>query len=78
LLADARAAAERIRSDAANAVDHEVRRAQANLRAEASQLAVELAAGILREQVTTQDRDRLIDEFIARIERTPGDPGVRN
>ena len=69
LLADARAAADRIRSDAANAVEHEVRRAQANLRAEASKLAVELAAGILREQVTAQDRDRLIEEFIERIER---------
>lgn len=71
LLADARAAAERIRSDAASAVEHEVRRARANLREEASQLAVELAAGILKEQVTAQDRDRLIEEFIDRIERTP-------
>jgi len=71
LLADARAAAERIRQDAANAVDQELRRARARLRAEASQLAVELAAGILREQVTSQDRDRLLDEFIERIERSP-------
>jgi F-type H+-transporting ATPase subunit b len=72
LIADARAAADRIRSDAANAVEHELRRARASLRAEASQLAVELAAGILREQVTGQDRDRLVDEFIERIERSPG------
>ena len=71
LLADARAAAERIRSDAANAVEHELRRARAGLREEASQLAIELASGILREQVTTQDRDRLIDEFIERIARSP-------
>ena len=41
LLADARAAAERIRSDAANAVEHELRRARAGLREEASQLAIE-------------------------------------
>jgi len=67
LLADARAAAERIRADAAAAVEHELRRARAHLREEASQLAVELAAGILREKVTAQDRDRLIDEFIERI-----------
>jgi F-type H+-transporting ATPase subunit b len=71
LLADARAAADRIRQDAANAVDHELRRARARLRDEASRLAVELAAGILRDQVTPQDRDRLIDEFIERIERSP-------
>jgi len=69
LLADARAAAERIRADAANAVEHELRRARAGLREEASQLAIELAAGILREKVTAQDRDRLIDEFIERVAR---------
>jgi F-type H+-transporting ATPase subunit b len=71
LLADARAAADRIRSDAANAVEHELRRARAGLREEASALAIELASGILREKVTAQDRDRLIDEFIERIARSP-------
>ena len=71
LLADARAASERIRSDAAAAVEHELRRARAGLREEASQLAIELASGILREKVTAQDRDRLIDEFIERIARAP-------
>jgi F-type H+-transporting ATPase subunit b len=72
LLADARAAAERIRADAAQAVEHELRRARAGLREEASKLAIELASGILREQITAQDRDRLIEEFIERIERSPG------
>ena len=71
LLADARAAADRIRADATTAVDHELRRARAGLREEASQLAIELAAGILREKVTAQDRDRLIDEFIERVARAP-------
>jgi F-type H+-transporting ATPase subunit b len=71
LLADARAAADRIRSDAATAVEHELRRARAGLREEASQLAIELASGILRERITGQDRDRLIEEFIERIERPP-------
>lgn len=72
LLADARAAAERIRRDAAAAVDQELRRARARLRGEASELAVELAAGILRDQVGDADRQRLLDEFIERIERSPG------
>jgi F-type H+-transporting ATPase subunit b len=71
LLADARAAAERIRADAATAVEHELRRARAGLREEASQLAIELAGGILREKVTSQDRNRLIDEFIERISSAP-------
>jgi len=71
LLADARRAAERIRQDAAAAVDQELRRARASLHDEASQLAVEMAAGILREQVTDSDRSRLLDEFIGRIESAP-------
>lgn len=71
LLADARAAADRIRADAATAVDQEVRRAKQRLRDESSELAVELAAGILRERVSGDDRDRLLNEFIERIERSP-------
>jgi F-type H+-transporting ATPase subunit b len=70
ILADARSAAERIKQDARSAVDQEVRRAKAQLRDEASELAIELAAEMLREQVTTQDRERLFDEFLERIERT--------
>ena len=52
---------------------HELRRARAGLREEASQLAIELAAGILRETVTAQDRERLIDEFIERVARARGE-----
>lgn len=72
LLADARAAAERIRRDASTAIDREVRRAREELREEASELAVELAAGLLREHVSDADRERLLDEFIRRLE-APGE-----
>jgi F-type H+-transporting ATPase subunit b len=71
ILADAQATAERIKRDASAAIESELRRAQARLRAETSELAVELAAGILREQVTDEDRGRLVDEFISRIEAAP-------
>ncbi len=74
ILADARAAAERIRRDTAAAIDQEVRRSQALLRDEASDLATELAAGLLRGQVNEEDRSRLLDEFIARIEQPPSGP----
>jgi F-type H+-transporting ATPase subunit b len=70
ILADAERTAERIKADAANAVERELRRAQAQLRDEASELAIELAADILREKVAEADRDRLMDEFISRIEQT--------
>lgn len=70
VLEDARASAERIRRDARSAIDQELRRAREELRREASDLSVELAGDLLRRQVTDADRDRLLDEFIAKIEPT--------
>ena len=76
IVADAQASAERIRTDAQAAIDQELRRAQASLREEAADLALELAAGKLEGEVADSDRDRLIDEFITRIEpSTSGSPG---
>jgi F-type H+-transporting ATPase subunit b len=71
ILEEARAAADRIRSDARDAVDQELRRAREELRKEASDLSIELAGGLLRSQVSDADRERLVDEFIAEVER-PG------
>jgi len=73
ILAEARATADRIRRDAQAAVDQELRRAQAKLRDEAADLALELAARKLQTGVTESDRDRLVDEFITRVE--PGSVG---
>ena len=53
-----------------------MRRARDLLRAEASELAIELAGERLRQQVSDADRDRLVDEFVARIEA--GDAGARS
>lgn len=75
ILEDAHAAAERIRADARVAIDHELRRAREALRDEASNLSVELAAELLRGQVTDADRDRLLDEFVAEIERPSSGSG---
>ncbi|MBW2426377.1 MAG: hypothetical protein JRG86_19180 [Deltaproteobacteria bacterium] len=71
ILADARAAADRIRRDAQAAVDQELRRAQTELRAEAADLALELAARKLTDQIGEPDRERLVDEFITRVEAAP-------
>jgi F-type H+-transporting ATPase subunit b len=69
ILADARASAERIRQSASAVAERELRMAQESLRREAADLAIELAAKILREQVNDGDRTRLVDEFIGRVER---------
>jgi len=68
IIQSAHATAERIRRDATAAVDLELRRAREILREEAAQLAIQLAGERLAREVTDADRDRLIDEFIDRIE----------
>ena len=72
ILADARAAAERIRGNASAAISQELRRAREQLREEATQLAIEMAAERLEREVTAADRDRLLDEFIERVEQGDG------
>jgi F-type H+-transporting ATPase subunit b len=69
LLAEASVAADRIRADARLALEQEVRRAREELRREAAELALELAAEKLRTRVSDADRSRLTDEFIETIER---------
>jgi len=49
-------------------MDQELRRAQSELREEAADLALEIAARKLSDQVSDGDRERLIDEFITRVE----------
>jgi len=73
ILTEARASAERIRRDAQSAVAQELRRAQLALREEAADLAMEIAAQKLAEEVVEADRDRLVDEFITRIEPNTGE-----
>ena len=77
ILAEARASADRIRRDAQAAVAQELRRAQATLRNEAADLALELAARKLQGGVTETDRERLVDEFITRVEPNAAGGGAR-
>jgi F-type H+-transporting ATPase subunit b len=63
--ADAKSA--RILEDAKRVADSEIERARQVLRAEAAQLAVEIAGEILREQTSQDDDARLIREFTDEI-----------
>lgn len=74
ILVDAEATAARIRQNATGVVERELRAARETLREEAAELAVSLAGKLLREQVNAADRDRLADEFIAKIESGAGGP----
>ena len=68
ILAQARANAERIQHDARVAVDQELLRARRTLAAEAGELAIELAAQLISNQVTDEDQRRLFDEFLSEVE----------
>jgi len=68
IIAAAHDRAERIKTDAVAAIDQELRRAHEELREEAASLAVDLATKMLDDQVDERDRDRLLDEFITRVE----------
>jgi F-type H+-transporting ATPase subunit b len=72
VLAAARASAERTLREAELAVEAELARARESLKREAAELAVELAAGRLRGEVNDGDRDRLVEDFIARLEAPAG------
>lgn len=71
ILADAQVAAERVRRDAGAAIEQETRRARNELRQEATALALDLASDLLRQRMTAEDRARLVDEFIQKIESPP-------
>jgi F-type H+-transporting ATPase subunit b len=68
ILAAARTSAARTLREAELAVEAELARARETLKREAAELAVELAAGRLRSEVNEGDRDRLVEDFIARLE----------
>lgn len=78
IIAEATASAERIRADATVAIEQELRRSRAVLREEAADLAIELARNLLQSQVNDADRERLVGEFIERIEdpAAPNDTGT--
>ena len=59
--------AQRIREDAQNVASQELNLARQELRAEASELATELAAEILRGELSEGDDARLIDDFVGRV-----------
>ena len=69
IIADAEQTASRIREAAGTVVDRELRAARESLREEVADMATELASQILKDAVNDSDRDRLVDEFIEKVEQ---------
>ena len=68
-LVAAEEAAARMRQDAERTARSDLERARQELRAEAARLAEELARDEVRRRLTDQDRKRLLDEFLARVDK---------
>ncbi len=67
IIAEAKSAGERIKSQAQMMADQEIIRARAELRDEASRLAVQLAEQTLKGAVRADDQDRLVGEYLTKV-----------
>jgi F-type H+-transporting ATPase subunit b len=72
IVAEAEAAAERMRVDAKRQIDQEIRRAKLELEGEVVARAVALATDALRGQVTPGQQSKLVDDFVGRLGDEPG------
>jgi F-type H+-transporting ATPase subunit b len=64
LIANAEKEAEKIKLQAQNTAEQEVRAARFSLRSEAAELAVELAEELLKKNITEKDMKRITKEYI--------------
>jgi F-type H+-transporting ATPase subunit b len=67
IIAEAKKAAEKIIAQAAVSAEQEVVKARAELRAEASRLAVEIATGKLTGAIQKADHDRFVGEYLDKV-----------
>ncbi len=66
-----------MRRDTQAAVEQEVRRAREELQSEAADLAMKLAAKMLSERITPADREKLVEDFVSKLEQAASGPQGR-
>lgn len=67
LIAEAARQAERIKNEAEFTARQELRMAEYRLREVAARLAVEVAEKVIRETITGEDRERLLNEYLQKV-----------
>lgn len=67
IVAEAKIAAEKIKTQAKVMADQEIVRAKTELREEASRLAVQLAGQTLKSAMRPDDQDRLVGEYLTKV-----------
>ncbi len=70
LLANAERSAKNLEQAAQRTIEEELRRARAELRAEAVDLSVKIAHDLLTENITDDDQTRLTGDYLAKVEET--------
>lgn len=67
IIAEAKAAAEKIKEQAQQAAHQEILKARIELRDEAARLAVEIAEKKIKENITKNDQDKLVGDYISKV-----------
>jgi F-type H+-transporting ATPase subunit b len=67
IIAEAEAAAQKLEEQAKRHIDHELRSVRDRLQSEIIEKALSKAEARLRERITVEDQDRLIDEYLAKV-----------
>ncbi|WP_155877565.1 ATP synthase F0 subunit B [Desulfuromonas sp. AOP6] len=67
IIAEAKAMAEKISQDAEKTASREIAKAKAELRQEATNMAIEIARDLLTQKVTGDDQKRLVNEYIQKV-----------
>jgi len=67
IIAQARESAEKIRNEAEKTAGFEIEKARAELKGEATRLAVELAETLLKKNFNAKDESRLLDEYMKKV-----------
>lgn len=67
ILAEAQMAAEKLREDTQARLEQELKKARDQLRLDAVQLSVDMAEEILRRQITPQDHEGMVKDYVEKV-----------
>lgn len=69
ILDSARSMAERIKAQAQFTIEQETAAAKADLKREIADMSAALAEDLLKQNITSEDQTRLVDEYLAKVQR---------
>ena len=67
ILKEAEAAAEKLKEQASKNIEYEFLQAKADLKAQIVEKALAKAEAIIKEQITSDDQEKLVDEYLAKV-----------